>query len=155
MVDIKVYTKEWYSLRQKTDIDIALAHREYEKLIAKSPECQSLKKELHFHDSRLTDMRFCGDVLSVSLDISSAASSVKEARFTNARIITNDEISAGDFWIYEELYKASDQYELHVLFCDAADRPKQLVFTFSEVAFSHDREKLARQKALKEKYNLK
>lgn len=154
MVDIKVYTKEWYSRNDKTDRDIALAHREYEKLIAQSPECQSLKKELNFHDSRIEKICLLGNVLSITFDIANAGSTVTEARFINAHIITNDEISIGDFWIYEELYKTSDQYELHILFCDAAGKPKELILTFSEFAFSHDREKLARQKAIKEKYKI-
>ncbi len=154
MRNIKVYTKEWYSRKDKTDRELMLARREYEKLTAQSPECEGLRKQLHFHDSKVEKIALSEDVLGITFDISGAGSTVTWAQFINAYIIANDGISKGDFWLYEELYKISDKYELHILFCDAADNSKELIFTFGDAKFMHDNEKLERQMKIKARYNI-
>ncbi len=130
---MKIFTKEWFKKGNKTAEELEKMYEDYRRASQESGVFESLRQELHLHDTVVKEIAFAGDTLTISFYKAKAISCVLNAVFSNVQIQTNDGIDDGDWWLYEELYANTDRYELHILFCDAQEKPKELVFTFDEV----------------------
>ncbi len=148
---MKIYTKEWYNQNDKSTEELAELLQKYDQLTENSNIPKEFKTDFHMHDAMVEKFFWDGDDLVVIFDTTGSASIINEVRFKKTRIKENDGICIGDFWVYEEIYSCSDKYELHVLFTDNNNYPKDFIIIFEDALFSYDEEKKKRQQEFLEK----
>jgi hypothetical protein len=151
---MKIYTKEWYYKTDKTEEDFLSADRKYQEFLVCASAPEDLRNSLNFHDAVVKELLFEQGVLVLTFDVSGSGSTVTKVEFLGAQIQINDGIHQGDWWLYEEVYRFNEQYELHVLFCDLQGKAKELTVLFQEVVLEHNEEKREKQQALRKFLNM-
>lgn len=141
---MKVYTKEWYNRIDKTTEDLIRAEQAYCRLKQSEGVPKEPETDLHLHDAELDTCSWDGEDFIMTFNVESSASTVVGIRFLKAKMQTNDDVKAGDYWLYQEVYGQAGDYELHVLFCNRENHPKEMIFTFESAQFQYDAAKKKR-----------
>lgn len=144
---MRFFTKEWYE-RQKKDADIRNSVARFYQQGIESTEHLKMHRALHEHDSRVVDFRFEGTIAVLSLDPRGSDSYDKEIRFLNARILENESVTTGDWWLYHEVYPTDDGWEIHILFTAGDEDFKYLTLLASAAEFVEDEQKKQYQETL-------
>jgi len=91
-------------------------YQEYECSQFSDSQPHFLKKFM-FHDSRVLSMRKKGNNYLLSFEIDADDDwSVKRVIFENATILKKEKQLAGAWWLYEEVHKTQEGYEICILF---------------------------------------
>lgn len=85
----------------------------------------------NFHDSDIINFEKRGNDYLVKLNNEYAFTDVNTIIFKNAEIIKQDGNINGLCWLYEEIYKVDDKYEIHILLRD--EELKDLIIRCSEL----------------------
>lgn len=137
---MKIFTKDWFVNRDTQSLEnVNQMYENYLLLNQQLP--MEMINNLHMHDAVLIKMEENSETVKLYFDITGAGTNVKAITFHNADVHQNENVRAGDYWCYEELYSSHEQYHLHILFCDNHDNPKQMIIQFDECSFEYDVEK--------------
>lgn len=104
-----------YCMEQNTLVQKAL--KDYQKYYDKELKNGKDKfiKSSSLHDSLIIDIIKKQDKLIIELDSSESFSDFKSIIFENYRIIEEEMNFINGWWLYEEIYRIDNQYELHIL----------------------------------------
>ena len=149
---MKFFTKEWYESSRNGTADVKRMEDIYAQYICSVASALPEEKlrDFHLHDAVLLERYRDLDDLVMIFDISHALSYVKEIRFVDAEIVSCDDIQKGDYWLFEEIYLINGKYEIHILFCDLNDNPKQIIICTKNVVFKYDEAKKSSINQVKE-----
>ncbi len=103
---------------------------EYEEIARQQNIPRSLRQRLDFHDCKIIGWLTQGTDLVLTLDNEGGFTDDNRITFRDVTVL-NDENILNLFWIYEELYKTKDGYEIHIL-CDG-DRLAELSLLCSDI----------------------
>lgn len=78
---------------------------------------KNLRKHFRLHDCIVLSVEKRKDI-TILLDSSGGFTEENRLIFHDAIIIQEDKAVDGCWWIYEELYKTQDGYEVHMMFAD-------------------------------------
>lgn len=68
------------------------------------------------HDCDVVSSNFVKNDIILKIDNSGGYTKINEIRFKNAKVIKQDKDLKNLCWLYDEIYKKGDNYEIHVLF---------------------------------------
>ena len=117
---MKYYTQEWYEAVQRSVLDSSLknhceaAPKEYVKLLKQQHIPEAILSRLKFHDSVVLEIKRTVDCFTLTMDESSWG--YHKIQFFTPKISRQDEGIVGSEWLYEEIYRIPNGYEMHVLF---------------------------------------
>lgn len=86
-----------------------------------------------FHDCDIISCRTKGNDIVLSLDNSGGFTSISQIILKNCSIIKQDEHLNGAWWLYDEIYKINDGYEIHVLL--SKKKLVDFVFTVTNIEY--------------------
>ncbi|WP_373844651.1 DUF4085 family protein [Clostridium sp.] len=90
---------------------------EYQKYYKKASKSfdRNIVENINFHDCSIIDVKQTEQYLSILFDNSGGFTDIDEVQFENYEIIKQDALLQNSRWLYDEIYKINDKYELHVL----------------------------------------
>lgn len=142
---MKAYTAEWYATKSKTVQGASEADERYKELKKDSCVPKEIEKHLNLHDAILKEFYWDSKDLLMIFDVRHSGSFVVGARFVQAQLLSKEQISSNDHWLYEEIYGQPNAYELHILCCDSQDNTKETILLFEDVHFQLDMAKKKKQ----------
>lgn len=90
---------------------------------------QDITDEIHgriqYHDCTVTELLTGGEVV-IRFDTRGGFTNINKLTLVASEIIKQDGGIVGSYWLYQELYRMDNGYELHVLF-DGANMPELIV----------------------------
>lgn len=101
-----------YSKEAQTKVDLVLKSHMAIEQEQKIPE--EITEHFGSHDALVTRMTL-DQTLSIELDNKGAFSTVRSYHFRDAKILKQDAPLEGAIWLYDELYRIEDGYEVHIL----------------------------------------
>lgn len=72
-------------------------------------------EDFHFHDCKVTSCRKRGSDILITLDNSGGFTDINQIVLKDCSILKQDAPLHGAWWLYEEIYKSDNGYEIHVL----------------------------------------
>ncbi len=72
-------------------------------------------ENFNFHDCKIVSYRKKGSDLLIGLDNSGGFTGINQIIFKNCDIIKQDKSLRGAWWLYDEIYKTDNGYQIHVL----------------------------------------
>jgi len=72
-------------------------------------------KDFCFHDCTVASCHKKGKSLVIELDNAGGFTNISQITFKNCTVLKQDKPLHGAWWLYEEIYKTEDGYEIHVL----------------------------------------
>lgn len=72
-------------------------------------------QNINFHDCKIINLNEKDGSLTLFLDNKGGFTNINEVVFMNYKIIKQDGLLENSWWLYDEIYKVNDKYELHVL----------------------------------------
>lgn len=116
---------------------------EYQKYYEKALKTfdKHIVENINFHDCNVIDVKQTKESLKILFDNSGGFTNINEIQFENYNIIKQDDILQGSWWIYDEVYKVDDNYELHVLLQNKNKDLIEFVVSFEQISFKRNEEK--------------
>lgn len=116
---------------------------EYQKYYEKALKTfdKHIVENINFHDCNVIDVKQTKESLKILFDNSGGFTNINEIQFENYNIIKQDDILQGSWWIYDEVYKVDDNYELHVLLQNKNKDLIEFVASFEQISFKRNEEK--------------
>ena len=91
---------------------------------------EDICRKFGFHDCKVTDYSV-GRNIMIQLDTSVGFTNYDKITFVDVTVINQEEPIIGSIWIYDELYRTEQGYEVHVLFC--SDETQELTICCSDI----------------------
>lgn len=111
--DIKKEIKKYCKANDKAAQSASSAYwKDYEKRFKKEEPSFS---EFSFHDSKVVSCRKKGKDMVITLDRSHGFTDITQIIFKNCMVIKQDKPLHGAWWLYDEIYRTNDGYEIHAL----------------------------------------
>ena len=85
-----------------------------------------------FHDCKVTDYSVGSDI-TIQFDNSGGFTNYDKVTFVDAVILQQEEPIIGSMWIYHELYRTENGYEVHVLLWGDGDEIPELTLSCSDI----------------------
>lgn len=117
-------------------------YRKYYEEASKSFD-RDMVKNINFHDCTIIDINQTEQCLSILFD-SCGFTDINEIQFKNYKIIKQDGLLQNSCWLYDEIYKINNKYELHVLLCKNENMNMdlvELIVSVEQISFKHNQEK--------------
>lgn len=86
-----------------------------------------IKDRFHFHDCTVNEIHASEDMV-IRLDTNGGFTDLNYITLVAPEILRQDEHIAGSSWLYDELYRVKDGYEMHVLLSGAAGLQELIVW---------------------------
>lgn len=126
IADIRVLALNWASTDIKKELTayckanekaMELVIKEYWKEYRKNfkKAVPDFYENFNIHDCRIISYRKVRKDIILSLDNIGSISTINKLILKNCSVIKQDESLRGAWWLYDEIYKTNDGYELHVL----------------------------------------
>ncbi|PKM65510.1 MAG: hypothetical protein CVU95_15060 [Firmicutes bacterium HGW-Firmicutes-2] len=93
---------------------------------------ENLRERFSFHDCKVKSIEKKKDV-TILLDTSGGFTEDNKIVFHDAKIIKEDAVVNGCWWIYEELYNTHNGYEAHMMFVDETNAYIELTIASKEI----------------------
>lgn len=90
---------------------------------------------INFHDCKIINLK-TEQSLNILFDNSGGFTRIKQVQFKNYEIIKQDSALEKSWWLYNEIYRLNDKYELHVLLRNENLELKELIILFQGISFS-------------------
>ncbi|OPX43318.1 hypothetical protein CLHUN_28660 [Ruminiclostridium hungatei] len=88
----------------------------YEKALQLLEEAEKkVFKSIHFHDCTVKEVKQTGKSFSIVFDNSGGFTGIKEMTLENYTLINQEGLLEEAWWLYEEVYRWEQQYEIHTL----------------------------------------
>jgi len=109
----------------------------YRKYIeeAKSAIGEEIVKRFSFHDCRIAEAVSDGDALRLRFDPSGGFTDITEVELKDFRLIRQDGALEKSTWLYEEIYKENDRFELHALLQSPAEGLVDFIASAKAIVF--------------------
>ncbi|PYE47836.1 DUF4085 family protein [Paenibacillus barcinonensis] len=88
--------------------------QEYRDAMVKQDIPADVHLKLQFHDCKVTDL-LTGDELVLRFDTRGGFTEINKLTLTDAEMLKQEGKIVGSYWLYDELYRIDNGYELHVL----------------------------------------
>ncbi|WP_216626435.1 DUF4085 family protein [Paenibacillus phytohabitans] len=85
-----------------------------------------IKDQFLFHDCTVTGINASEDMV-IRLDTQGGFTNLNQITLIKPEIVRQDEHIVGSSWLYEELYRVNDGYEVHVFLSGAAGMQELIV----------------------------
>ncbi|KQY84097.1 hypothetical protein ASD24_09920 [Paenibacillus sp. Root52] len=124
IADIRVFTLGYCTrgiMRQlkkqskRNEEQMQLVLKEYREVNVTQDIPLEVRRRLHFHDCTVTEL-VTGDELVIRFDTRGGFTNINKLTLVAPKIIKQEGDIVGRYWLYEELYRIDDGYELHILF---------------------------------------
>jgi hypothetical protein len=97
---------------------------------------EHIKENFGFHDCKVLNVKKHKDI-TIEFDSSYGFNNNNRIVFHDAFIVKEDRAINGTWWIYEEIYKKSDGYEVHMLFADDHDSKIELTIESKDITIDY------------------
>jgi len=116
--------------------------RDYQKYYEKEiKNCKSeFIQEFNFHDCKIVSYKEQGDNLIIKLDNSGGFTNIEQITFKNFNIIKEEKKLYGAWWLYDEIYKIKDKYEIHVLLQNRKEELIEFIISATNVEYKYEKE---------------
>ncbi|MFZ3132006.1 MAG: DUF4085 family protein, partial [Desulfosporosinus sp.] len=94
-------------------------------------------EEFNFHDCNVKACRKKGEHIVMELDNSGGFTEIEKVIFKNCTVITKESSLHGAWWLYDEIYKAENGYEIHVLLLSPQMKLLYFTITAEDVEFHY------------------
>lgn len=113
------------------------ARQDYIDYIDKVKEALDIEmiSNIHFHDCIITEFKRDQEEICLTFDNGGGFTTLTEAKFTGAVIEELDMPLEQCWWIYDEIYKVQNEYELHVLIQSQSMKLGYFTFRFKNAYF--------------------
>ncbi|RPK29546.1 hypothetical protein EDO6_00169 [Paenibacillus xylanexedens] len=98
---------------------------EYREAIIAQGIPDEIHRRVQFHDCTVTEL-LTGDEVVIRFDTRGGFTDINKLTLVAPEIIKQDGGIVGTYWLYQELYRIDNEYELHVLF-DGENMPELIV----------------------------
>lgn len=98
---------------------------EYREVIIAQDIPEEIRNRVQFHDCTVTEL-LTGDEVLIRFDTRGGFTNINKLTLVAPEIIKQDGGILGTYWLYQELYRIDNGYELHVLF-DGENMPELIV----------------------------
>ena len=98
---------------------------EYREVIIAQDIPEEIRNRVQFHDCTVTEL-LTGDEVLIRFDTLGGFTNINKLTLVAPEIIKQDGGILGTYWLYQELYRIDNRYELHVLF-DGENMPELIV----------------------------
>lgn len=114
--------------------------KEYNKYYSEALKSfnKHLVENINFHDCLITDIKQTNQYLSILFDNSGGFTDVYEIRFENYKIIKQDASLENSWWLYDEVYKTDDKYEIHALLENKNIGLIEFTVSAENISFKHN-----------------
>ncbi|WP_084078440.1 DUF4085 family protein [Desulfitobacterium chlororespirans] len=68
--------------------------------------------------------------------MSGGFTNINQIRFEDYKILKRDSTLEKSWWLYDEVYRTSDKYELHVLLYNESLELEEFIISFGAISFS-------------------
>ena len=123
---------------QEQMAEVIREYRKYYESAAESFE-ESIVQNLNFHDCVILDLVQSERSLSIFFDHSAGFTDIDEVRFDNYEILKLEDSLKKAWWLYDELYRTNDKYELHVLLQSKTGKLIEFIVSAENMAFHRSR----------------
>ncbi|MFE6078240.1 DUF4085 family protein [Paenibacillus sp. NPDC057886] len=89
--------------------------QEYRAVMLKQNIPDDILRRVQFHDCTVTEL-LTGDEVVIRFDTRGGFTNINKVTLVAPEIIKQEGEIAGSYWLYQELYRIDNGYELHVLF---------------------------------------
>lgn len=152
IADIRVYTLDKASREvikavtqfcEDNEKSVKRTTEEYQKYYKKALKSfdRNIVKNINFHDCTIVDVKQMEQSLSILFDNSGGFTDIDEVKFENYKIIKQDALLQNLWWLYDEIYKIKDRYELHVLLQNKNMDLVEFIISAEHISFKHNQEK--------------
>ncbi|MDR6726961.1 hypothetical protein J2W91_005486 [Paenibacillus amylolyticus] len=100
---------------KRNEEQMQLVLKEYREVNVTQDIPLEVRRRLHFHDCTVTEL-VTGDELVIRFDTRGGFTNINKLTLVAPKIIKQEGDIVGRYWLYEELYRIDDGYELHILF---------------------------------------
>jgi hypothetical protein len=123
IADIRVFSLGYCTrevmrqLKKKSEENIKEMERvlqEYRDVMVKQDIPAEVHRKLQFHDCQVTEL-LTGDALVLRFDPRGGFTEINKLTLTAPEILKQEGEFVGRYWLYQELYRIDNGYELHVL----------------------------------------
>lgn len=127
---------------QANETSVKKTFKEYEKYYKKALKSfdKNIVENLNFHDCSIIDVKQKEQSLSILFDNSHGFTNINEMQFDNFNIIKQDGLLQNSWWLYDEIYKINDTYELHVLLQNRNMGLVEFIISAEHISFKHNEE---------------
>jgi len=115
-------------------------YRKYYKESLKSFD-KIMVENIGFHDCVIISSKKEGKSLILIIDNSRVFTDIDEVVFENYNIIKQEGLLENSWWLYNEIYKVNDKYELHILLQNRNSDLIELIISFENIAFNSNKNK--------------
>ena len=113
-------------------------YRKYYKKALKSFD-KNMVENIRFHDCMIVKSNKKDKSLILLLDNKGGFTDINEVTFENYNIIKQDGLLENSWWLYDEIYKVNDKYELHVLFQNKNMDLIEFIISVENIAFNSNK----------------
>ncbi|AKN32350.1 hypothetical protein Ccar_16360 [Clostridium carboxidivorans P7] len=113
--------------------------KKYEKYYKKASKSfdRRIVENINFHDCGIIDVRQTEQYLLILFDNKYGFTDIDEIKFENYNIIKQDALLQNSRWLYDEMYKINDKYELHVLLQNKKMDLIDFIISADNITFRH------------------
>lgn len=115
-------------------------YNEYYKKALKSFD-KDVVENINFHDCLITDIKQTEKSLSIIFDNSGGFTDIYEVQFENYKIIVQNDLLKDSWWLYNEIYKTNNKYELQVLLQNKNRNIVEFSISAEHISFKRNQEK--------------
>jgi hypothetical protein len=128
--DVTQFCKENEKLVNKVIKDYEIYYKKASKSFNRN-----IVDNINFHDCIIKDIKQMEQVLSISFDNSGGFTDIDQINFKSYKIIKQDGFLINSWWLYEEIYKTNDKYELHVLLQNENMNIEEITISAEHISF--------------------
>lgn len=128
-----------FCLKSKNSVDRTMEeYRKYYKKSVKSFD-KDIVENIRFHDFMIVNTNSNSGNLILHLDNIGGFTDINEVIFENYNIIKQDRLLEDSWWLYDEIYKVNDKYELHVLLMNKNKELNDFIILLDNIVFNRNR----------------
>lgn len=122
-------------LSKENEKKVKSAMEQYAKAQQAQQIPESIRSGFNFHDCTVTALDV-GEHTVVRLDTRGGFTNINKVTFVSAEMMKQDEGIVGCHWIYDELYRTDDGYEVHVLL--AGQRMPEMIIHCQDILLEQE-----------------
>ena len=118
-------------ISKKNTVEMNRVLNEYRRAQQRENIPSNILEIFNFHDCQVTDFLVVGNNIVMKFDTSGGFSDYNKIVFVSSEIIKQDGQIINGIWLYEELYRVDNDYEIHMLI--TGDKLSELTIRCSDI----------------------
>lgn len=128
-----------FCLENKHSVDRTMEqYRKYYRMAVQSFD-KGMVESIRFHDCRIIKTDNSSGDLILHFDNTGGFTDINEVIFENYSIIKQDNLLEDSWWLYDEIYKVNDKYELHVLLQNKNMDLNDFIISVDNIVFNRNK----------------